>query len=268
LDRELQVLTNYRIPVSSYDANPAAMPGAIFIPATSEYRLPSLSTVDIPSSESYGTNIVNVNNDRFLHSGSVLIDIPIYPYNSYGVSSTNRCVRAKPDNLTLDGINISFSCDDWMRTSLRSNNYTIIIYFGDLEIFTISLQGNGVENIFYWTHRPSITAGGITIAGGDIIGENGGNWHVDPIRHTSHGFLCIVEAGLTNWVVDEYLYAEDDDYDSFTIADYTTIHVSRVPSPFTQDVIGNSGLRAVLASNNWPTVKPTSASRVILNNMA
>ena len=45
LDGELEVLTNYHITMSMYNANPSLYTDAVYISADNEYRIPSLSTV-------------------------------------------------------------------------------------------------------------------------------------------------------------------------------------------------------------------------------
>ena len=48
LDGELEVLTNYHIPVATYNANPSLYTDAVYTEASNEYRIPSLSTVYEP----------------------------------------------------------------------------------------------------------------------------------------------------------------------------------------------------------------------------
>lgn len=124
LDGELEVLTNYHIPVASY--NPSTMPGAIYIAASNEYRLPTTSSVSTisPTMVENTTNVFTSNQ-------------PVYPYNSYWTTSIRRVVKIRPVITVPNDIvifDLSAFCFVWCYS--LTINYSI--YIGGVNIGTFS----------------------------------------------------------------------------------------------------------------------------------
>ena len=61
LDGELEVLTNYHITPAMYAANPSLYTDAVYIEATNEYRIPSLSSISEPTVISTGLSARTLN---------------------------------------------------------------------------------------------------------------------------------------------------------------------------------------------------------------
>jgi len=279
LDGELEVLTNYHIPESSYNA--ATMLYAFKVSAT-EYRLPSISSIRLNSYT--GNASVPIIEERAwsrrLTPESVLINVPIYPYDSYAVSSTNRCVKVRPNALTVDSLVIPFSAH---RDSLHRGEYNataiVKIYFGNLWLFTINLAmtpfailSTDLNDAWHiCTH--SITLTGNTTVTSPTIYRNYtvGEWS-HQVTSSNHGFVC------TAWT-NENGYLGLGNYGSHAsgisaegaafLATISGISVTRPYNhSFEGDVTGNSGLRAVLESGYWPAESVMTIPNVALNNMA
>ena len=167
LDGELQVLTNYHIPVSSY--NPSTMPGAIYIASTNEYRLPSLSSIFIPSTSlsvnrtgpkcTYGTLYGLSVGDSATQNGV------IYLYDSYQYTTSLRFVKQRPvisinQNTTI----LSFTARS-SGTYMNIDLYFAGIYLGRFNSYIGGCSFNGVSVSDSSTNAYGVTSGVITSKG-------------------------------------------------------------------------------------------------------
>ena len=167
LDGELQVLTNYHIPVSSY--NPSTMPGAIYIASTNEYRLPSLSSIFIastslsvdrtgpqcPYSSMYGLSV----------GASATQNGVIYLYDSYQYTTSLRFVKQRPVlSINQATTILSFTARS-SGTYMNIDLYFAGIYLGRFESYIGGCSFNGVSVSDNITNAYGVTSGVITSKG-------------------------------------------------------------------------------------------------------
>ncbi len=253
LDGELEVLTNYHIPVSSYNA--VTMPNAIYLPSVPEYRLTSISNINIAASQSYGTGeiIIEQNSQSFV-SNSVFCDIPIYAYNSYTVISTNRCVKIRPDALIFNTVlSIPFTgLAHPIYLAEYGSSSTITIYFGDLTLFTIIFTRIALGWYKVYT---------ISVNGNSVPHQTSMSLDVPydySISVSNHGFVCTANFSLYY----------DDFFHIGHVKTGSGITVTRAyQASFTQDLTGLSrGFKVVLTDGRWPVCNIITP-HIVLDNM-
>jgi hypothetical protein len=114
LDGELEVLTNYHITMSMYNANPSLYTDAVYISADNEYRIPSMSTVK-----------EGVKSGRITSISSIYGDI--WAYNVANVGTNIKAVKINPTFLNTSDLNIVTSqCGDGgVGSTGIKNNFSI-----------------------------------------------------------------------------------------------------------------------------------------------
>lgn len=241
LDGELEVLTNYHIPTASY--NPSTMPDAILV--NNEYRLPSKSFIEQLDYNSSAGTPISTSNGYYVATGTELLNIPIYPYDSYELETTARVVKARPDALTFNtDINIGFPTD---YTAIYYSEYgtssTVTIYFGSVVLFTvvftrISIDACGGYANYYKVYKASVN--GVSPANQTCMGSDDGYYY--SATASNNGFVC---TAYFNSFVGPYGGGSGG-----------SIVISRdYLSSFTSDMVGSSGIRAVVTNGVWPSAE-------------
>jgi len=129
LDGELEVLTNFHIPVTTYNANPSLYSDAVYLSATHEYRLPSISSVsDITASSTRTTT-------------GTLISSYIGSYDRSNSGNNNKAVRIRPP-ITVAANIIVISAYAYASYCNRVAYTDTEFLLGDTVIFTHRIQDN------------------------------------------------------------------------------------------------------------------------------
>ena len=195
LDGELEVLTNYHIPVASY--NPSTMPGAIYITGTNEYRLPTTSSIETisPTVLENTTNIFTSNQ-------------PVYPYNSYWTTSTRRAVKIRPViTVPNDIVIFSSSVTCFMSLCGAVNNLNYTIYIGGINVGVLSgtITGTGTNTIVFNGNIGDSVCNGITFncsrSSAQVLGPAG-------VMNVYSAQLIIKAGNYTlanDWVANEFI---------------------------------------------------------------
>lgn len=98
LNGDIEVLTDYVITPSMYNANPSLYTDAIYIPTINQYRLPTLSTIQANATTSTPVN----DSGYWCYQGMAdnargyTLNLPIYAYNVSNVSSNNKFRKIRP----------------------------------------------------------------------------------------------------------------------------------------------------------------------------
>jgi hypothetical protein len=95
LDGELEVLTNYHITVSMYNGDPSLYSDAVYISATTEYRIPSVSTVS--------------DGNQSVSGSSPSLSSLLYSYNTANVGSNLKAVKLRPTIIVTSTTAVSSS---------------------------------------------------------------------------------------------------------------------------------------------------------------
>jgi hypothetical protein len=227
LDGELEVLTNYHIPVSDY--NSTTMPAAVYISGTDEYRIPSVSSFSIPSYTHRPSFIHDTSYDYInLYSvpvGAEVFNVPLYSYSDYATLSTNKLVKGTDPYLEVDDIVFTIHPYSGVTEYLTGTSY-LDIYLGNTLINTITTTfiSSSASNVNGYVHY-TLGANGIS-----AIGNSG--WGTTTASTTSNGFT------ITLTTIRE----ENNGYLYF----FNEIKVSRDPNASDSSYSGIGGLRGVI----------------------
>lgn len=283
LDGELEVLTNYHLWATQEQmdigiangqkgmlyTNSTKMPSAIYVAGSNEWRIPSISRIEVLNSSSTIPNYLHkpryTGETNFggyaVKSPQELFNIAVYPYNNYYSLSTLKFVKARPNTLTLDDT-IIYSC------SFSYNN----MYYADIFPCTFSITAG---NIILFTITLSVY--GIAACGGRANYYRGVHCNING-RHSTD-YKCVTGSHRDG----------SPAYPDFSISDtksgfvctvsyssFSNIQISlKRPynSEFSTDLTGNSGLVFKLDSGVAPAgdkyvgVGSINIPHIVVNNM-